>query len=96
MKKLIQFLKLHISGMLEVISLKFRMWSTEVGRHDHSKNCLVSSSQHRATEVRCSSCYYTHGCCALASWAHDTLPCVLIMTVLLQRLIALLEYLNLL
>ena len=51
-KKLSQFLKLHISGMLEAISLKFDMWSTEVGGHVHSKHCLVSSWQHRATEVQ--------------------------------------------
>ena len=31
-------LKLHISGMLEAILLKFGMWSTEVGRRVHSKN----------------------------------------------------------
>ena len=34
---------------------------------------LVSSRQHRAVEVRklrfCSSCQYTHGCCAPGSWA---------------------------
>ena len=39
----------------------------------HSKHHLVSSRQHRATEVRIlhfrSSCQYTHGCCAPASWA---------------------------
>ena len=71
--KLNQFLKSHISGMLEVISLKFGMWSTEVGGSVHSKNRLVSSRQHRATEVRklrfLPSCQYTHGCCAPASWA---------------------------
>ena len=63
----------HISGTLEVILLKFGMWSTEVGRRIHSKNRLVLSRQHRATEVRklsfCSFCQYTHGCCAPASWA---------------------------
>ena len=72
-KKLIQFLESHISGTLEAISLKFGMWSAEVGGHVHSKNCLVSLRQHRATEVRKlrfrSSCQYTHGCCAPASWA---------------------------
>ena len=72
-KKLSQFLKSHISGMLDVISLKFGMWSTEVGGSVHSKTRLVSSRQHRATEVRkvrfCSSCQYTRGCCTLASWA---------------------------
>ena len=72
-KKLSQFLKLHISGTLEAISLKFGMWSTEVGVNVHSKNLLVLSRQHRVTEVRkfrfLSSCQYTHGCCAPASWA---------------------------
>ena len=72
-KKLSQFLKSHISGTLEAILLKFGMWSTEVGGRIHSKNCLVLSRQHRATEVRKlrfrSSCQYTHGCCAPASWA---------------------------
>ena len=72
-KKLSQFLKLHISGMLETVSLKFGMWSTEVGGSIHSKNRLVSSRQHRTAEVRklhfLSSCQYTHGCCAPASWA---------------------------
>ena len=73
MKKLSQFLKLHILGMLEAISLKFGMWSADVGGHVNSKNRLVSSRQHRAMEVRklhfLSSCQYTHGCCAPASWA---------------------------
>ena len=68
-----QFVKSHISGTLEAISLKFGMWSTEVGGSVHSKNRLVSSRQHRAMEVRKlrfrSSCQYTHGCCAPASWA---------------------------
>ena len=72
-KKLSQFLKSHISGTREAISLKFGMWSAAVGGHVHSKNCLVSSRKHRATEVRklcfLSSCQYTHGCYAPASWA---------------------------
>ena len=80
-KKLSQFLKSHISGMPEAISLKFGMWSTEVGGNVHSKICLVSSRQHRATEVRklrfLSSCQYTHGV-ARRLGPHDTLPCVLI------------------
>ena len=41
-KKLSQFLKSHISGTLEAISLKFGMWSAAVGGHVHSKNHLVS------------------------------------------------------
>ena len=72
-KKLSQFLKSNISGTREAISLKFGMWSAEVGGHFHSKNRRVSSRKHRATEVRklhfLSSCQYTHGCCAPASWA---------------------------
>ena len=71
-KKLSQFLKSHISGTLEAISLKFGMWSTEVCGCVHSKNRFVSSRQHRATEVRklhfLSSYQYTHGCCTPASW----------------------------
>ena len=50
-KKLSQFVKSHISGTLEVISLKFGMWSTKVGGRGHSKNRFVSSRQHRATEM---------------------------------------------
>ena len=72
-KKLSQFLKSHISGTLEAISLEFGMWGAEVGGNVHSKNRLVSSRQHRATEVRkvrfLSSCQYTYECYALASWA---------------------------
>ena len=82
-KKLSQFLKSHISGMPEAISLKFGMWSTEVGGNVHSKICLVSSRQHRATEVRklrfLSSCQYTHGVARRLLGPHDTLPCVLIL-----------------
>ena len=81
-KKLSQFLKSHISGIPEAISLKFGMWSTEVGGNIHSKSCLVSSRQHRATEVRklhfVSSCQYTHGVARRLLGPHDTLPCVLI------------------
>ena len=43
MKKLSQFMKSHISGTPEAISLKFGMWSTEVRGSVHSKNRLVSS-----------------------------------------------------
>ena len=51
-KKQSQFLKSNISGTLEAISLKFGMWSAEGGGSVHSKSGLVSSRQHRATEVR--------------------------------------------
>ena len=81
-KKLSQFLKSHISGMPEAISLKFGMWSAEGGGNVHSKICLVSSRQHRATEMRklrfVSSCQYTHGVARRLLGPHDTLPCVLI------------------
>ena len=81
-KKLSQFLKSHISGIPQAISLKFEMWSTEVGGNVHSKICLVSSRHHRATEVRIlrflSSCQYTHGVARRLLGSHDTLPCVLI------------------
>ena len=72
-KKLSQFLKSDILGTLEAISLKFGMWSAEVGGSVHCKTRLVSSRQDRATEVGklrfLSSCQYTHGCYAPASWA---------------------------
>ena len=62
--------------MPEAISLKFGMWSTEVGGNVHSKICLVSSRQHRATEVRklrfLSSCQYTHGVARRLLGPHDT------------------------
>ena len=45
MKKLSQFLKSHILGTFEAISLKFGMWSAEAGGSVHSKNRLVSSRQ---------------------------------------------------
>ena len=88
-KKLSQFLKSHISGMPEAISLKFEMWSAEGGGNLHSKICLVSSRQHRATEVRklrfLSSCQYTHGVARRLLGPHDTLPCVLIGNTLKYR-----------
>ena len=84
-KKLSQFLKSHISGTLEAISLKFGMWSAEGGGSVHSKIRVVSSRQHRATEVRklrfLSSCQYTHGVARRLLGPHDTLPCVLIICV---------------
>ena len=91
-KKLSQFLKSHISGTREAISLKFGMWSAAVGGHVHSKNRLVSSRKHRATEVRklrfLSSCQYTHGCYAPASWAaRHTTVCLDILTGVTRRLL---------
>ena len=85
-KKLSQFLKSHISGTRETISLKFGMWSAAVGGHVHSKIVL---RKHRATEVRklrfLSSCQYTHGSYAPASWAaRHTTVCLDIHIVLSQ------------
>ena len=80
-KKLSQFLKSHILRTLEAIPLKFDMWSTDVGGSVQAKIVLFRKGS-TATEVRklhfLSSCQYTHGCCILASWPHDTLLCVLI------------------
>ena len=73
-KKLSQCLKSHISGTPGTISLKFGMWSAEVGGHVHSKNHLVSSRKHRAMEVRklrfLSFCRNTHGCGFLGRTIH--------------------------
>ena len=56
MKKLSRFLKSHILGMLEAISLKFGMWSTEVGGHFHSKIVLFHQG---STELRrCENCVF--------------------------------------
>ena len=81
-KKLSQFLKLHISGTLKAILLKFGMWSTEVGESVHSKNCLVHQG---STELqRCENCVFYLPLNILTDVArrllgpHDTLPCVLI------------------
>ena len=75
--------------MPEAISLKFGMWSTEVGGNVHSKIRLVSSRKHRATEVRklrfLSSCQYTHGVARRLLGPHDTLPCVLICISCVER-----------
>jgi len=73
MKKLSQFLKVHISEMPGKIYLKFGMWGTDGGGHFHSKNHLVSYKQHKVTYTQklryCSSCQYTHECGVPASWA---------------------------
>ena len=74
-KKLSQFLKSHILGTLEAISLKFGMWSAEVGGSVHRKNRLVSSRKHRATEVR--KLRFRSGVARRLLGPHDTLPCVL-------------------
>ena len=48
-KKLSQFLKSHISGTREAMSLKFGMWSAAVGGHVHSKkqksSCFIKAAQ---------------------------------------------------
>ena len=42
MKKVSQFLKCHNLGIMEVISLKFGMWTTDGDRCFHSKNVLFN------------------------------------------------------
>ena len=80
MKKLSQFVKLHISRTLEAISLKFGLWSAEVGGSIHSNNRLVSSRQHRTTEVRKLHFFLPvnilKGVARRLLGPHDTLPCV--------------------
>ena len=81
-KKLSQFLKSHISGTLEAISLKFGMWSAEGGGSVHSKKRLISSRKHRATEVRKLRFFLPAniltGVTRPLLGPHNTLPCVLI------------------
>ena len=40
-KKLSQFLKSDISGMLVAILLKFGVWTTDIGGHVHSKYHVI-------------------------------------------------------
>ena len=92
-KKLSQFLKSHISGTLEAISLKFGMWSAEGGGSVHRKNRLVSSRHlfHQgSTELRrCENCVFflpvniLTGVTRRLLGPHDTLPCVLILAFIL-------------
>ena len=73
MKKLGQFLEVHILETLCMIYFKFAMWGTDGGGHLHSKNGDVSCKQHEVTYTQkshyCFFCQHTHGCCVLASWA---------------------------
>ena len=80
-KKISQFLKSHISGTREAISLKFGMWSTEVGGSVHSKTVLFRQG---STELqRCENCIFFLPVNILTGVArqflgpHDTLLCVL-------------------
>ena len=81
-KKLSQFLKSHISGTCEAISLKFGMWSAAVGGHVHRKIVLFHQG---STELRrCENCVFflpvniLTGVTRRLLGPHDTLPCVLI------------------
>ena len=62
--------------------IKFGMWSAEVGGHFHSKNRLVSSRKHRATEVQKLLFFLLvnilTGVTRRLLGLHDILPCVLI------------------
>ena len=74
-KKLSQFLKSHISGMPEAISLKFGMWSTEVG----GNACFIKAAQSYGGAKIAFSFFlsiYSRGC-APASWdARHTTVCL--------------------
>ena len=87
-KKLSQFLKSHISGTLEAISLKFGMWSAAVGGNVHSKIVLFHQG---STELRrCENCVFflpvniLTGVTRRLLGPHDTLPCVLISNCMLS------------
>ena len=82
-KKLRQFLKSHISGTFEAISLKFGMWSTAVGGSVHRKKIVLFHQG--STELRrCENCVFflpvniLKGVAHRLLGPHDTLPCVLI------------------
>ena len=80
-KKLSQFLKSHISGTREAISLKFGMWGTEVGGSVHSKksSCFVKAAQSYGDAKIVFSFFlsiYT-GVARRLLGPRDTLPCVL-------------------
>jgi len=51
MKKLSQFLEVHIAEKPGAIYLKFGIWGADVGGHLHSKNHLVSYKQHEVTHT---------------------------------------------
>ena len=81
--------------MVEAISLKFGMWSTEVGGCVHSKNRLVSIRQHRAMEVRKSRFLPVNiftGVVRRLLGPHDTLPCVLISHSIINFILYLMNY----
>ena len=81
-EKLTQFLKSYISGMLEAISLKFGMWSTEVGGMSIAK--IVVFHQGSTELRRCENYVFLLPVNILTRVAHrilglhDTLPCILI------------------
>ena len=79
-KKLSQFLKSHFSGTRDAISLKFGMWSAEVGGSVHSKIVLFHQG---STELRrCENCVFFLPVNILTCVTrqilgpHNTLPCV--------------------
>ena len=84
-KKLSQFLKSHISGTLEAISLKFGIWCTEGGGVSTAK--IVLFHQGSTKLRRCENCVFflpvniLTGVTRRLLGPHDTLPCVLIFIV---------------
>ena len=79
-------MKVHISETPGTILLEI-MWDTDGGAHLHSKNHPVLYEQHEVTYTHYySSCQYTHGCDAPASWAarHTTMCLNFLGTVRIQ------------
>ena len=83
-----QFLKSHLSGTREAISLKFGMWSAAVGGHVHSKIVLFHQG---STELRrCENFVFflpvnIHtGVTRRLLGPHDTQPCVLIIIIIIN------------
>ena len=84
-KKLSQFLKSHISGTLEAISLKFGIWSTEGSVEGVSTAKIVLFHQDSIELRRCENYVFVlpvNILAGVARWLlgpHNTLPCVLIL-----------------
>ena len=82
MKKLSQFLKSHILGMFEAVSLKFGTWTTDSGGCVHSKksSCFIKAAQSSGCVkiAFLSSSQYSHSVACRLLGPHNILPCVLI------------------
>ena len=77
MKKLSQFLKVHISEMPGTIYLKFRMWGTDGTGHLHSKKITQFCTSSMKCVIVLPVKILMGMACRLLG-LHDTLLCVLI------------------